>query len=190
MWIDAVGPIHAAAVSPISLFFFTAINRAWQEKCQLHCHQVSLVRVPNHYYILHDSWFLLQITNLIEGLHVTAQLECMQSADNQRRIFTTIAQSYIINIMSVNSWWNPVFKQICGEKTFQELRMLSPAWLALGLRMGAIAEFLHDPHPTPPPPPKNSCVISVLVHMPPGHLLLNILWYLRPIFRTFAALFF
>ena len=147
MWIDAVGPIHAAAVSPISLFFFTAINRAWQEKCQLHCHQVSLVRVPNHYYILHDSWFLLQITNLIEGLHVTAQLECMQSADNQRRIFTTIAQSYIINIMSVNSWWNPVFKQICGEKTFQELRMLSLAWLALGLRMGAIAEFLHDPHP-------------------------------------------
>ena len=108
----------------------------------------------------------------------------------QRRTFTTIAQSYIINIMSVNSWWNPVFKQICGEKTFQELRMLSPAWLALGLRMGAIAEFLHDPHPTPPPPPKNSCVISVLVHMPPGHLLLNILWYLRPIFRTFAAPFF
>ena len=67
----------------------------------------------------------------------------------QRRTFTTIAQSYIINIMSVNSWWKPVFKQICGEKTFQELRMLSPAWLALGLRMGAIAEFLHDPHPTP-----------------------------------------
>ena len=168
MWIDAVGPIHAAAVSPICLFFFTAINRTWQEKCQLHCHQVSLVRVPNHYYLLHDSWFLLQITNLIEGLHVTAQLECMQSADNQRRIFTTIAQSYIINIMSVKSW-KPVFKQICGEKTFQELRMLPTVTLNWRVTMNAMSVWTSGLTWVLSP---NSCIIADIsalffVHLSP-----------------------
>ena len=110
----------------------------------------------------------------------------------QRSKFTIIAQSYIINIMSVNSW-KPVLKQICGEKTFQELRMLPTVTghyecLYIGPDLGAIAEFLYYSNHHPPPP--NSFVILVLVHMPPGHLLRNIVWYIRPIFRTFAAPFF